>query len=540
MNVSGLCLNKILIEKLLPSIDDIPDFDLKGGLRVFNSYEWGGFSLPEFKHLMELFSYLTGLGCFKAVPDDHLFVFNYSTDVTEMDIASVLKINEKRVFIDVEAKNGDDPDLAKKIKKQLDKRQRIHMPQLLKNQHCLIIGFTNNVFEDARFFDADAKKWRTLSEEEMREMLEESTGDPSVEEILVQSSSLASIVKVCQDIRNGDYSYYDETVTLSEELTRSLDERDCAIVYGNAGTGKSVLALKLFFENPSSKMLVLNSKLFFATGMKKEFSQGRATFNSGIFLSGIDKDTISIVDECQRLSLETIAEIIKKSKFTFLFGDNKQTFNKNGFLGNARKLAKSLKDSIGANCFVRTISKSRRYSNDVSKALDELTSVRESKKEPKVKRLKDYSIKVLLSEERFLSEYKNAEGIKKIYVPIPDARGDLLTIGGDAFIKADYTDDDFSIWPSETGCFGITYHALSFDVDHSFVFLKNLKMTTYDGKRVFYTSAKPEPSHFDDIQIYLNELNVLFTRGRKSLTVYVQDIEAYLHLQTMVGRLQQE
>lgn len=540
MNVKGLCINKRLASAICERVNDIPLSDLQGGLRVFNDYQWDGFSMIEFKSLLALFSGLVEKGFFASVADEHLFVFNYSTDVTEMDIASVLQLGEARVFLDIESKDDpSDPKLTNKLERQLRKRRKEHMPQLLKEKPYLIVGFANRVFYKAFFFDGE-NETEITDEDELKHRISVAKGDGAVEDVLYQSSSIASIVKVCNEIRRGKYSYFEETARLSDQLADALSNYGCAIVYGNAGTGKSVLALKLFFENPSAKMLVLNSKLYFAMGMSKEYAQGRATFNSGAFIDSIDTETISIIDECQRLPLDELIEIVRRSKFSFLFGDSKQAFTKKGYLGGADKLAGILKEEIGVESFVKRIRKSRRYSDAVADALDTLTSLKDETSKPNsdVKLPNDYSIKVLFSEAQFLSEYEKAEGVKKIYAPIADSRSDVLKIGDKEFVKADYTDDDFSVWPSDGNLFGITYHALSFDVDHCFVFLDKLRMISHGKKRTFYTSARNEPSDFSDIQIYLNELNVLFTRGRKSLTIFVKDIEAYLHLQALVSKLE--
>lgn len=533
MNVKGIRINKKIAYALNQRIDAIPLAMLRG-LDVFNSFNWIGFSKNEFKSLLSLFGALISTGCFERVKDDHLFVFNYSTDVAEMDIASVVRMGDKQVFVDIESKNGNDDCLLQKINSQIEKRVENHLPQLLGDSPYIVAGFANGNLVKCVYFDG-TKKVEITSVEEFAQLTNEFEGDNEAEGVLYQYSSLASIVRVCSDIRSGKYSYFEETCRLSDALAEAQRDYNCAVVFGNAGTGKSVLALKFFFENQDSKFLVLNSKLYYAMGLAREYATGRATFNSNSFIRSIDKNTISIVDECQRLSLKQIKQIVKKSKFTFLFGDCRQTFSDTGFLEGAEKLSEILESECGAKCLTKIVKKTRRYSDEVAVALDMLTSLDEKRTVAKLP--EDYSIKVFFDENDFMSEFASVSGNKKLYLPICDAKSQTLSIGGKIFRKADSKDDTFSIWPSNDDAYGVTYHALSFDIDHSFVYLPGARIIEYEKKRVLYTFNKPDPSSFVDIRTYLNELNVLFTRGRKSLSILIKDIEAYLYIKTLINKL---
>ena len=111
-----------------------------------------------------------------------------------------------------------------------------------------------------------------------------------------------------------------------------------------------ILALKLFFENTHTKILILNSKLYYALNFNKNYYyENRATFNTDIFLNIIDDKTISIIDECQRISIDTMAKIIKKSKITYLFGDNRQACFRGSTLLKSKELEKILKEKKEEN-----------------------------------------------------------------------------------------------------------------------------------------------------------------------------------------------
>lgn len=282
-------------------------------------------------------------------------------------------------------------------------------------------------------------------------------------------------------------------------------------------------------------MLIINSKLYYALNFNsKYYNENRATFNSNRFLEIIDKESISIVDECQRLSIDVIARIISKSKFTFLFGDNKQACFKYSTLLKAKDLEKELKKH-GFSISSKEIKKTRRYSDAVDKALSFLTSKELNVKDVSIPN--DYQIKIFYDEHKFLEYYKNQDGIKKIYVPVNQADCDHILIDSVRFDKAKFNDDSFSIWNDSMNYFGTTYHALSFDIDHCFVFLNKIHVISYEKRQIMYFKDKIINEDLISTELYSNELNVLFTRGKKSLSIYVNDIETYLFLNYRLSKL---
>lgn len=531
MNVKGIKLNKKLILLLNDSIDNINKTNLSG-LECFNSFSWKGFNKEEFKNLLNLFVNLNNQHLFDNISDNQTFIFNYSTDITELDIVTIMKSNDKAVLIDIESKNGNDPKLKDKIITQINNRKNDQLPQLIKNQAFLTIGFVNNNFIKGYYFDGNVSN-EFNDNDELYNLLKNFEEYASVEDYLIRSSNLASISKVCKDIEAGTYKFYSDTNKIYDSLISKIDNEDAYVVYGNAGTGKSVLAFKLFFENPNSKLLMLNSKMYYSLDFnKKYYYEGRATFNSDIFMNLIDKDSISIVDECQRLSYETIVEIIKKSKITYLFGDHRQVFQKNGIVLTPREFKNRLIKDNQFKVSLKTMTKSRRYSDEVSKSLEFLIGRQKDTKDLKLP--SDYQINLYYDESDFLNSYFNTEGIKKIYVPINQLNENKILINGKEFVKVDYKDDDFSIWADSGNYYGTTYHALSFDIDHCFVYLKNICLLNKNKKQVMFYKKDYEDN---EIILFLNELNVLFTRGKKSLNIYVADIEVYLYLNKLLKQI---
>lgn len=535
MNIKGLKLKRKLIYLINDSIDTINANNLRG-IDYFNTFSWKGFTKEEFKNLLKLFVRLDSSNIFSIFSDEQTFIFNYSTDITEIDIATVAKNDEKPVLIDIESKNGGDKDLQKKIREQVRKRKDDHLPSLMKNSPFLVIGFANEEFVCGYYFDGVSTS-EILKFEEIKIIINRFHEYRDVEDYLTQTSNLLSIAKVCNDIEKGSYKFYEDTNRNYARLIDKIGKEDASIIYGHAGTGKSVLALKLFFERQDTKILIVNSKLYYALKFNgKYYHENRATFNTDYFLNIINKDTISIVDECQRISVETMGEIIKKSKITFLFGDNRQACFQKSTLLNAKDLERELKEKYEITVSSKEISKSRRYSDAVDKSLSFLTSRDLNNKD--IKLPADYQINLFYDEHKFMEHYKSQEGIKKIYVPINQAKNyENLNIDGITLTKAYYNDDSFSIWTDSLNYYGTTYHALSFDIDHCFIYLDKIHMISLGRKQVMFYRNSCTKENIREIDLFLNELNVLFTRGKKSLSIYVNDIETYLYLNLLLSKL---
>lgn len=533
MNIKGLRLNKVLAKKIFNSIDSISIANLRG-LEAFVAFSWKGFVKEEFKNNLSLFSFLLNNGFFTNINDSHTFVFNYSTDITEMDIVTVLTDGEKQIFLDIESKNGDNfEELSSKINDQISKRINDHMPQLLKNSNYIVVGFANNNYVIGYYYcNGSLEKIDSLNG--FLNLISTLKQFDGCEEYLIQLSNMLSIAKICKDIRAGTFKYYEETNKIYSSLLEEMNTSNASIVYGNAGTGKSILALKLLFELPNTKILLMNSKLYYALNLNNYYNDGRTTFNTKMFLELVDDKTISIIDECQRVPIEYMAEIIKKSKYTFLFGDNKQAFTRRDTLKSQKEIAKQLFNDFGLHVSYRLIKKAKRYSDETSKVLNLLTAINPIPNNCKLP--DDYKINLFYEENMFLEAYKSTTGIKKIYLPLYDSRFHIR-IGEKEFERALYNDDSFSLWNYEGDYYGTTYHALSFDVDHCFVLLKSVNMVSIDGKKAPYHYCYNGSPSFEDIQIYLNELNILFTRGRKSLNICTNDIEVYLYFNNLINKI---
>ena len=126
------------------------------------------------------------------------------------------------------------------------------------------------------------------------------------------------------------------------------DKEKGILCYGNAGCGKSVLALKIFNDLKESKILILNPKLYFTLNMSYYYHKGRASYKAYQFLEDITENDIVIVDECQRLTEEQIITIVNKCKKFIFFGDEKQSFKPEENLFTLKEMQKFINKNSNA------------------------------------------------------------------------------------------------------------------------------------------------------------------------------------------------
>lgn len=527
MNIKGLRLNRLLINRLLERQIDISKIR---GIESFNSFQWSGFDNNEFYNLLNAFSKFDDL-IFKKCSDENLFVFNYSTDVTEMDIVTVMTLSGEPVFIDVEVKNGDVKEVSKKINDQIEKRKNEHLPQLIKDSKYITIGIINNDFYEAYYFDGKQHK-KITDITELSNLFSDLAEYAAVGQYLIQFSDIASIAKVCKDIRDKTYHFYEDTNRVYNNLLLKINDYKGIFVYGNAGTGKSVLALRFLFELENSKILIMNSKFYYSLDLGGHlYYESKTTFQTRTFIDSLKENDIAIVDEAQRLSCDDMQEIMDKCKVAIFFGDSRQAWHDSNTLEDANSLKKYFKD-LGYSIYSKVLTKSRRYSDEVNQALDFLSKPNSKIDVPN---LNNYSINLFYDENMFIKEYDRVSGLKKIFVPVNDVYGDI-TLSNRKFERAGRSDDKFSLLAGlYENYYGTTYHALSFDVDYSFVYLPETIVIKQDRRNFLYSKSKEKNAR--DIQLYMNELNILFTRGKKSLNIYAKDIETYLYLNNKLQKI---
>lgn len=280
MNVKGLKLTKEFIRKLYSQEEEI--HDVKECIEPFVEFQWKGFDNNEFFHLINSFEVLDKAGFFDFLPDDYLFVFNFDNNVAEMDIVTIFADKDGNdIFLDIEVKNGEHSEVSNKLSTQLNKRIESQMSEFLKSGKYLLIGLVNDSFFTSYFNDGNER----IEYKDIDSLLDNAKNfipEKSVDTLIYQKSEMASLYSIWERIKNGTYSYYEDTDKHYKYIEDNIPRKKAIFIYGDAGTGKSVLALRLFAEHQKeAKLLVVNSKLYYTLDLGFSFySSGKAMFNT--------------------------------------------------------------------------------------------------------------------------------------------------------------------------------------------------------------------------------------------------------------------
>ena len=505
------------------------------GLEEFKKFNWSNFIKQEFESLIKCINDLENDKVLINISDSQLFIFNYYTDVTEMDIATVLSDKEgKNIIIDIEYKSGLAAE--EKLDIQLVKRIQDHMQQLFLNEKYVVITMSDKGFYRASYYNSkDNIDISTI--DELKNLFDSFINNNYVETILTQANDLAGIHNLYSKMETGEFKYYEETKRTTEFIMQKIDEGKKAVVcLSGPGTGKTVVAFKLFFENKNTLFLILNQKFYNSLGLTKFFISGRCYFGSDTFLKQDLSDKIVIIDEVQRLTKEKILEITQASKATIIFGDTGQSFMSNDLDLDGHKLVQYLKDNdIYVHC--KELKRSKRFNDSVEKTLNFLSSRVQILKENIV--LEDYSINLFYDVNDFLKSYHTCKDGKKMFTTYDYHNKSSLLIGDEIFYMADRDFYTFSISVGYENYIGHTLHAISFDVENNYIYLKNVSVKRKNGKDILVKSDGDNKSE-EKITKFLNELNILFTRGKKSLNIYTNDLEVYLLLNKKLKQIYQK
>lgn len=144
-------------------------------------------------------------------------------------------------------------------------------------------------------------------------------------------------------------------------------------------------------------------------------------------------------------------------------------------------------------------------------------------------KIEDYKINIYYDIEDFLDAYHNCKDSKKMYTTYDFRNEQNIQIGGEKFIMAGKDFYQYSITVGYENYIGHTLHAISFDVENNFIFLNNVCICS-KGNKDLLVKEGCDMKDEESINKFLNELNILFTRGKKSLNIYTSDFEVYLYL----------
>ena len=537
MNLKGIKITKKMCQKINTFGVDNLKHSMLQGLDEFKKFTWSNFVKQEFKALINCMMKLLNEGIFSNINDNQLFIFNYYTDVVEMDIATVLLDNEENnVVIDIEYKSGNVEAAIEKLDVQIEKRVQDHMPQLFLNGKYIVIGMTENGFYKANYFDS--KNNIEISDyTDLNNLMQNFSSNSSVEVILTQANNLAGIHNLYKEMEEGKFKYYEETKRTTDFILKKIGDGVKTIVcFSKPGTGKTVVAFKLFFENDNTMFLLMNQKFYNSLGLIKYFSSKRCFFGTDTFLSQNLSDKIVIVDEAQRLNKETILKIINSSKATILFGDVDQSFLPNDLDLDEQGLVNYLREN---QIYVHTkeLKRSKRYNDAAESALKFLSSRASDLKNNII--LEDYKINIFYDVNEFLESYHGCKSSKKMFTTYDYRKQHILLIGDEIFYMAEKDDYSFAICTGMENYIGHTLHAISFDVENNYIFLKGTRIINHKKKDIIFRNDI-EPTNELEVTKFLNELNILFTRGKKSLNIYTDDLEVYLYLNKKLKKILQK
>lgn len=494
-------------------------------------------SKKEFFNIVRTFEELIFEEVLKYIDDTQEFILGLDNKISEFDAIAILKNDKKDIIFDIEIKNGDVSDanfnldeLKEKMDEQLEKKITLQLNQLFIHMDKIVVGFINNKFYKCLYLE-DGKIYLINTIQEMKTLFIRFRKNKESTEMIKDADNLEKINEIFRKIEQKDFELYESSKDKLIEIKELIKAETKVIVCtARAGYGKTVLALKLFFDNIDNvnyKLLILNEMLYKTFGMKKYYDTDKAFFGSYALINKISCEDYIIIDEIQRLTKFQLKEIIKKAKCVILFGDMTQSYKDSDEFYSEDEFFKCLTE-MEVECKIVKLKKTNRYDDTVDKAIRYMTTLICDKEQ--IERLIDFKLDIYYNSKSFLKVYENCQGNKRIFSLYEYSKDKDYIILKDennndtVYYFANRDNYSFSIGSSKNEI-GNSFHAISFDVENCFVILKDLHLL--DSYKL------PMPKDISIVNIenetkYINELNVLFSRGRKSLHILVDDINSYL------------
>lgn len=536
MDVKGAVLDLSTIRSISKQIDTF-DYseDYLAGVNGFNTNPLKRFK-KEFPDVIKALSVLDDI-LFKPkkILDTQEFVIHFENDVAEMDCVTFLDIDGTPFFVDIEVKETEHLD---QLREQFTKRETDNLPQLNVNENYILLGFLKGSFKMGVVKESKIKQEIKNITELMNFISKRNINRLNIIPLIKAVEGILKIQDVKKKIQDNVFKYYSATKdAIDFTIDNIKNGKNVAIIYGNAGSGKTVIALSLFFGIKNAKFLLLNKNLYSSLSMYQYYSVKKCFYGTDQFIDSIDDNTIAIVDECQRLSLSDILRISQKAKATVLLGDNNQAFAYGDSLFNENELRDYIVNNSAIDIdkiAVKRLKKTARYNSKVNKLLESLHntySINNYKDVVNDKVGDEFAIDVTMSEESFISKFNSISSTSKIYMPLISVRDTKISIGGRDFNVAGIEDGDFSFRSYYENYIGNTFHAISFDIDNSFVFLKGVGVLKRGDELFLYEKSKDESTIDENyLKKFSNQINILFTRGRKSLHILADDFYTYSYL----------
>lgn len=536
MSVSGVVIDLKAVNNVI--LDSVESFSLEE-IQKFDTINNKNSKIKkkEFINIINAFEDMIYQEIFKEVDDTQEFIINLVNNVSEFDAITILDSLKGNLVVDIEVKRGETlleiEETKQKLSIQLKQKVNNHLNQMFVKENKLVIGYINNKFYKAFYFESGNSLEEFFSISELKKKLDSlqiRKLDLIVDRI-INANNLDKINDIYTKLESGDFKLYDQCTKKVNEIKKHiLENKKVIICLAKAGYGKTVLALKIFFdtrENPNYKLLVLNEKFYKSFNMKKYFVTKKAFYGTDALISNITSNDYVIIDETQRLTKEQLKVIVEKSKCVIFFGDTSQAFRSNDdfykeeiFINEIEKLTYN---------YVRVkIRKPNRYDTSSDKAIRYMTTHINSTDE--IEKLDKFDIKIFNNQKLFLKSYLENNENKKIFTLFDfGVKNSLIVLKDDSeklhvFDLANRDDSTYAINSSDD-IVGHSLHAVSFDVDHCYVILNDLTFNNrYDLPVPSCLNVEDEVSRIK----YTNELNILFSRGKKSLTILIADLKSYL------------
>lgn len=542
MDVKGAILNLDTIRSLYGIIDSFDYSDgFLGGVDGFNLSPLNKFK-DEFPDVIKALEFLDREIFFgQKLEGNHEFVIHFENDVAEMDCATFLTIDSTPFFIDIEVKDTDD---ISQLDEQFNLRETDSLVQLNFSDNYILIGFLENGFAKAIIKHAN-ERIEVFDFTQLKVYFSKLTNESINLRLLLKD--VESILKI-QDVKNKialhDFHLYSATRDAIQSIESNIFlGKRIIIIYGNAGSGKTVVALSLLYKYQEVKLLILNKNLYTVLALNQFYRNGTCFFGTNQYIDSLNSNSVAVIDECQRLSLNDINRIAKKAKTVVLLGDNNQAFTFSDSLLTEEELKTKLITNFGfeaEDISTKRMKKTARYNSRVNKLLEVLhnnSPIIGYANEVKEKVGDEFSIDVTMSETEFIGKYLGSSGLSRLYMPFSAKMEEVVNLSDKTFRVAGKDNVSFSIQNYYSTFVGNTYHAISFDVDNSFVILNNVGITKKDDFFFFYNKRdNPDVLTLDTLKKFNNQVNILFTRGRKSLHILTDDFYVYTYLNFKIKR----
>jgi hypothetical protein len=396
---------------------------------------------------------------FLSLIDDLNVYLAFNLGYGELDASFFIKSEDKLIWVDFEEKTAQKGGNRTTIEKNLDDQIKDHSEEMLVNYNqklsFLVIGYVDDKFFKAKWKDQQNAVC-DYSFAEVVKKLQSSSSIKASDFIISEMQYISNIRETAKEISSGVYKFYKQTKTHSKEIDNLIASNQVIICEGAAGAGKTVISLDLFFNSQSHnqiKLLIVNKKFYFSAGLNQYYYNNRCFFGSDTFLQAVDKNTIAVIDEGQRLSLSTLDNIVNQAKCTVVFGDPKQSFYQSDNAMNSNDLLSHFQ-SMNITCQAVKLTQSCRYNKATHLMIEGITSLSQPKggRQRCTKHDINYFFKIYHNKDCFLNDYIN-DNDKKMFIPISDRpKTKDFSFNGESFHLLANEDDIFA-YPEQNNSF---------------------------------------------------------------------------------------